>query len=271
MGSRPTLGLVAGSGSFPLRFAESARAAGFRVIAAAHVGEVDKKLESLVDELFWVRLGQFGKIIRTFRAAGVSEAALAGGITKVRIFRGGLRPDWLALRYAAKVTSWNDDGVLRYIASMFESEGIEIIDSTRYCPDILAREGPYTKTAPTEAQWDDIRLGLEVARLVGKADVGQTVCVKEGSVIAVEAIEGTDACLLRAGALAGKGVVIVKTAKPQQDMRFDVPCVGPETVEVARQIGAVALAIEAGRTLVLDEDATIRAADRLGLAIVGVR
>lgn len=270
MDSRPVLGLVAGSGSFPLRFAESAKAAGFRVVAAAHVGEVDEKLESLVDRLFWVRLGQFGKIIKNFRAAGVTEAALAGGITKIRIFSGGLRPDWLALKYAARVTSWNDDGLLRFIASVFKAEGIEIIDSTRYCPDILAREGAYTKTQPTEAQWADIRLGLEVARLVGRADVGQTVCIKEGSVIAVEAIEGTDKCLLRAGELAGPGVVIVKTAKPQQDMRFDVPCVGPETIRIAKQIGAAALAIEAGRTLVLDEDATIRAADRIGFPVVGV-
>lgn len=267
---RPVVGLIAGSGTFPLRFAESARRGGFRVIAAAHIGEADRKLEELADQVTWVHVGQFGKIVNAFRAAGVTEAAMAGGIRKVRVF-GGLRPDLLALKYAAKVSSWNDDGLLRFIANMFESEGIRIIDSTRYCPDILAKEGLFTRKGLDETQEKDVALGLQVARALGSMDVGQTVCVKGGSVVAVEAVEGTDECLRRAGKLAGKGVVIVKTAKPQQDMRFDVPCIGPGTVKVCKEIGASAIAVEAGRTLILDEDETIRAADKLGLAIVAVR
>lgn len=263
-----TIGLIAGSGSFPLRFAESARRAGHRVVVAAHRGETEPGIAALVDDLIWIHLGQFGRIVRFFRKAQVTDAAMAGGITKVRIF-GGLRPDWLALKYASRVTSWNDDGLLRTIAGMFEAEGFRIIDSTRFCPDILAREGPYTKRRIDEAQAKDVALGLEVARAIGRADVGQTVCVKEGSVIAVEAIEGTDACLRRAGALAGPGLVVVKTAKPQQDMRFDVPCVGPETIVVCREIGAKVLAVEAGRTLVLDEEETVHRADRAGIVFLG--
>lgn len=264
------IGLIAGSGSFPIRFARSARAQGHRVIAAAHHGETDRSIESHVDEIIWVHVGQFGKIVKAFRRAGVEQAAMAGGITKIRIF-GGLRPDLLALKYAAKVSSWNDDGLLRFIAGMFESEGIAIIDSTRFCPDILATEGPYTRRQPDEEQLKDVALGLEVARALGAVDVGQTVCVKGGSVVAVEAVEGTDHCLRRAGELAGKGVVVVKTAKPQQDMRFDVPCIGPETIEVCRGIGAAVIAVEAGRTLVLDEDETVRRAERAGIALLGVR
>lgn len=264
------VGLVAGSGTFPLRFAESARASGYRVIAAAHIGETDRAIESLADEVTWVHVGQFGKIVKAFRAAGVTEAAMAGGITKVRVF-GGLRPDLLALKYAAKVSSWNDDGLLRFVAGMFESEGIRIIDSTRYCPDIFAREGAFTRKGLDEAQRKDVELGLQVARALGAMDVGQTVCVKGGSVVAVEAVEGTDRCLARAGELAGKGVVVVKTAKPQQDMRFDVPAIGPNTVDVCRKIGAVVIAVEAGRTLVLDEDETVRRAEKAGIALVGVR
>jgi UDP-2,3-diacylglucosamine hydrolase len=264
------VGLIAGSGTFPLRFAESARASGHRVIAAAHVGETDRSIESLADEVTWVHVGQFGKIVKAFRAAGVTEAAMAGGITKVRVF-GGLRPDLLALKYAAKVSSWNDDGLLRFIAGMFESEGIRIIDSTRYCPDIFGREGLYTNKGLDDAQRRDVDLGLQVARALGAVDVGQTVCVKGGSVVAVEAVEGTDRCLARAGELAGKGVVVVKTAKPQQDMRFDVPCIGPDTIDVCRKIGAAVVAIEAGRTLVLDEDETVRRAEKAGIVLVGVR
>ncbi len=263
------VGLIAGSGSFPLRFAESARAAGHRVIACAHVGETERAIEGLADEVTWVHVGQFGKMVKAFRAAGVAEAAMAGGITKVRVF-GGLRPDLLALKYAAKVTSWNDDGLLRFVAGMFESEGIRIIDSTRFCPDIFARKGPYTRRRPDEAQRADVALGLQVARALGALDVGQMVCVKGGSVVAVEAVEGTDRCLRRAGELAGKGVVVVKTAKPQQDMRFDVPCIGPGTIDVAREIGAVVIAVEAGRTLLLDEEETVRRAEKAGIALVGV-
>ncbi len=264
------IGLIAGSGSFPLRWAESARRAGHRVVAVAHHDETDPAIERIADEVTWVHLAQFGKMIHAFRAAGVTRAAMAGGITKVRIW-GGVRPDLLALKHAAKIRSFNDDDLLRTIAAIFEEEGVAIVDSTAFCPDLLAREGAYTKRKPAPPSQADIELGLRVAREIGRLDVGQTVCVKGLSVVAVEAVEGTDACIRRAAELAGSGLAVVKTAKPQQDMRFDVPCVGPQTVELLARVEAAVLAIEAGRTLVLDEAELTARAEKGKVAVVGLR
>lgn len=264
------IGLIAGSGSFPLRWAESARRAGHRVIAVAHHDETDPAIERVADEVVWVHLAQFGKMIGAFRKAGVSRAAMAGGITKVRIW-GGVRPDLLALKHAGKIKSFNDDDLLRTIAAIFEEEGVAIVDSTGFCPDLLAREGAYGKRKPADPSLADIELGLRVAREIGRLDVGQTVCVKGLSVVAVEAVEGTDACIRRAAGLAGAGLAVVKVAKPQQDMRFDVPCVGPQTVALLAEVEAAVLAIEAGRTLVLDEADLVARADRGRVAVIGVR
>lgn len=264
------IGLIAGSGSFPLRWAESARRAGHRVIAVAHHDETDPAIERVADEVVWVHLAQFGKMISAFRKAGATRAAMAGGITKVRIW-GGVRPDLLALKHAGKIKSFNDDDLLRTIAAIFEEEGVSIVDSTLFCPDLLAREGAYTKRKPAPPSMADIELGLRVARELGRLDVGQTVCVKGLSVVAVEAVEGTDACIRRAAELAGSGLAVVKVAKPQQDMRFDVPCVGPQTVALLAEVEAAVLAIEAGRTLVLDETDLVARAEKGRLAVIGLR
>ncbi len=264
------LGLIAGSGDLPLRVAESARRAGHRVIAVAHRDETDPAIEELCDAVTWVHLAQLGKMLSAFRDAGVTEAIMAGGITKVRIW-GGVRPDLLALKHASKLRSFNDDDLLRVVADVFEAEGIRIADATRYCPDLLAKEGPYGKRGLAGPALADVELGLRVARELGRLDVGQTACVKGLSVVALEAVEGTDACIRRAAALAGDGLTVVKVAKPQQDMRFDVPLVGPKTFDVLVEVKAATLAIEAGRTLVLDADALARRADAAGIAFVGVR
>lgn len=264
------LGLIAGSGIFPLLFAESARRAGRRVVAVAHRGETDPALEAACDAFTWVHLGQLGKMVRAFRSEGVEEAAMVGGIEKVRIF-GGLRPDLLALKHAPKLKKWGNDDLLRTVASMFEEEGIRIVDPSGACPDLVAREGLYTKRRPSEAAAKDIELGQRVAAIVSAADVGQTVCVKGGAVVAVEAMEGTDRCIRRAGEVAGKGFVVVKIAKPGQDLRFDLPCVGPTTVQTLAEAGAAAMAFEAGKSFVLDEPAVVRAADRAGIALLGLR
>jgi len=263
------IGLIAGSGRFPLLFARAARAAGHRVIAVAHEGETDRAIEQEADAVTWVHVGQLGRIIAAFRDAGVAEAAMAGGIQKVRIF-GGLRPDLAALKRIPSLVSRNDDSLLRTIASWFEEEGIRIVECTRFCGELLAREGRYGRRELDARERADVATGLATARALGAVDVGQTVCVKEGSVVAVEAVEGTDRTLRRAGELAGKGVVVVKIAKPQQDMRFDVPTVGPGTLDVLAEIRASALAVEAGRTLVLDEQELVKKADRAGIAVVGL-
>lgn len=264
----PPLGLIAGSGVFPLRFVESARRAGRRVVAVAHRGETDPALEAACDAFTWVHVGQLGKMVRAFRSEGVQEAVMVGGVEKVRIF-GGIRPDLLALKLAPKVKNWGNDALLRAIAALFEEEGIRIIDPSGACPDLVAREGLYTKRRPSDAAQKDLELGRRVAAVVSAADVGQTVCVKGGSVVAVEAMEGTDRCIRRAGEVAGKGFVVVKVAKPGQDLRFDLPCVGPTTIQTLAEAGAAAMAFEAGKSFVLDEAEVVRLADRAGIALLG--
>lgn len=265
--SAAPIGLIAGSGIFPLRFAEAARRAGHRVVAVAHEGETDPAIAEHCEAVTWVKLGQLGKMVRAFRDAGVGEAAMVGGIAKVQIF-GGLRPDLLALKHAPKLRKWGNDDLLRTVASMFEEEGVAIIDPAPFCPDLLAREGIATRTRPSEAVNEDIRFGWEVARTVSAADVGQTVCVKKGNVVAVEAMEGTDRCIRRAGEVGGKGFVVVKVAKPGQDPRFDLPVVGPTTVRTLAEAGAAAMAFPAGRTYLLDPEETVRLADKARLSLI---
>jgi len=264
-----TFGLIAGSGVFPLRVAESARRSGLRVIAVAHEGETDRSIVDLCDSVTWVKLGQLGKIVDALQAGGVKEAAMAGGLPKASLF-GGLHPDLRALRLLPRLRSYETDSLLRSIAEAFESEGIRIVDPLEVCHDLATREGPYASRLPTEAMRSDIALGFRIAKALGGAEAGQSVCVKGGMVVAIEAMEGTDRCIRRAGELAGKGVVVVKVAMPQQDLRFDAPCVGPGTIRSCVEIGASCLAFEAGRTVMLDE-ATVRTmADAGRLAVVGV-
>jgi len=265
-----TIGLIAGSGVFPLRVAASARRAGLRVIAVAHEGETDRSIEALCDRVTWVGLGQLGKILGALHAGGVREAVMAGGLPKARLF-GGLRPDLRALQLLPRLRSLETDRLLRSIAEVFESEGIRIVDPLAICPDLATREGPYGARVPDAAVRADIALGFRIAKALGGAEAGQSVCVKGGMVVAIEAMEGTDRCIRRAGELAGKGVVVVKVAMPRQDLRFDAPCVGPGTVRSCLEIGASCLAFEAGRTLMLDEETVRTMADGGRLAVVGVR
>lgn len=265
-----TLGLVAGGGDFPLRIARSARRAGIRVVAAAHRGETDPSIEALCDRVVWVELGQLGKIIGGLREEGVTEAVMAGGLPKVRLF-GGLRPDAKALKLLPRIRSFETDRLLRAIAETFEDEGIRIVDPLGICPDLGTREGAYGKRVPDDAMRADIELGFRIAKALGGAEAGQSVCVRGGMVVAIEAMEGTDRCIRRAGELAGKGVVVVKVAMPNQDQRFDAPCVGPGTIRTCLEIGASCLAFEAGRTVMLDEETVRRLADAGGLAVVGVK
>lgn len=261
------VGLIAGNGAFPILFARGARKAGLRVVAAAHRDETEPALEAEVDELFWVRVGQIGRIAREFRARGVGEAAFAGGIGKLRAF-GSARPDLSMMRALARLRHFNDDALLRSIARSFEEDGVRIIASTAYLTEVLAPAGALTRRSPTADEERDVALGREVAETLGRADVGQTVVTKGGNVIAVEAAEGTDACIRRAGELAGPGVVVVKRCKPRQDERFDLPAVGPRTVEVLTEVRGAVLAVEAGRTVVLEAERLVALADRARIAVV---
>jgi hypothetical protein len=269
MSTHETIGLIAGSGRLPLLFAESARRQGLRVFAVAHKGESDPALERAVDGVQWVRVGQIGKILDALKGAGVRRAAMAGGIAKVRFFSGA-RPDWLALKLVAQVRDFSDDKLLRFIAEVFEKEGVRIVPPSQFMPDRIARKGLYTRRAPGAGEQRDLEYGLQLARRFGELDIGQTVVVRQGIVLAVEAIEGTDACIRRGGELARGGAVVVKVAKPGQDTRFDLPAVGPETVRAMREAGATALGIEAGAALVLDEPELVRRADKAKVAVVGL-
>jgi DUF1009 family protein len=257
------IGLIAGSGRLPILFAQAAARAGRDVVAVAHEGETDPALRARA----WVKLGQLGRIVEALREAGCSEAVLCGGIRKPKLF--DVRPDWLALKSLSRMRGFGDDAALRAIADVLEEEGVRIVSPLPYVPDLVAPPGPVGIRHLSEVERSDAETGLRVARMLGEADVGQTVVVRRGVVLAVEAVEGTDACIARGGAL-GKGAVVVKARKPGQDERFDTPTVGPLTIAAVVQAGCSALAIEAGQTLVLDRGELAAAADEAGIAVEGI-
>ncbi len=264
------IGLIAGNGSFPLLFARTARSEGLAVIAVAHEGETDPALADEVEACTWIKVGQLAAIIDAFQAAGVRRAVMAGGIRKAALME-GFAPDERALRFLSRLTQWGDDVLLRGVAEELAGEGIAVVESTLFLASILTPEGTLTDQGASPAQWTDVRHGLAVAKGLGAWDIGQTVVVKSGIVLAVEALEGTDETLRRGGGLGRGGAVAVKVSKPNQDLRFDVPAVGPETVAVCRAAGIVVLALEAGRTLLLDRTRVLADATAAALAIVGVR
>jgi DUF1009 family protein len=262
------LGLIAGNGHLPLAIAREARRRGLSVVTVAHRGETLPEIALEVDEITWVSVGSLGRIVQAFRAAGVRRAIMAGGLDKARLLR-RFRPDLAALRVLLSVRGRGDDRLLRAVADYLATEGIEIVDCAALTPDLLAPAGVLSRRPPTAPERTDIEEGWRVARALGDLDVGQSVAVKSGAIVAVEAVEGTDALIRRAGELAGPGVVIVKAAKPGQDLRFDVPTVGPQTVETMAEVGAAVLAVEAGRTLLLDRAETVARANRHRIALVG--
>jgi len=264
-----TLGLIAGNGKFPLIFAEQASRAGYNVIAVAHHGETDPAIEHLVNELNWVYVGQLGKIIRIFQRSEVTEAVMAGGIRKVKLF-GNFRPDLRGTRFLAKLKSREDDDLLRGIAAELAADGIRIIESTVCLSEIIPGEGVLNKRAPGPEEWDDIQLGFRTAKEVGRLGIGQTVVVRKQIVLAVEAAEGTDAAIQRGGKLAGSGCVVVKVSKPQQDLRFDVPAIGVETINRLHEVRGRVLAVEAGKTILLEKERLLERADACGISLVGV-
>ena len=263
------LGLIAGNGKFPLIFAGEAKRTGYSVIAVAHRGETDEAIAQAADEVTWVYVGQLGKMIRAFQRAGVTEAVMAGGIRKVKLF-GNFRPDLRGARFLAKLKSREDDALLRGVADELAREGIQILESTLCLSHIISSEGVLTRRAPRQEEWEDIRLGFQTAKEIGRLGIGQTVVVKNQVVLAVEAVEGSDAAIQRGGVLAKTGCVVVKVSKPQQDLRFDVPAVGVETVQRLHEVEAAVLAVEAGKTILLEKEDLLRQADSYGISVVGV-
>lgn len=263
-----SIGLIAGSGRLPFLFADAAKAQGLAVHAVAFEGEADDSLGPHVSSLSWVKVGQADGIVRALTKHGVTKAVMAGGIGRIRSLTQA-RPDLGMLKIAAGLRSLRDDELLRAVARYFEKHGVQIVAPTDYVKSVLARAGHLAGPPLTAQQQRDVELGREVAAALGRADVGQTVVVKEGVVLAVEAVEGTDECIRRAGKYGGPGGVVVKRCKPSQDLRFDLPAAGPVTLEVMREAGAKVLAIEAGKTVLLDASLLFSDAAKLGFGVVG--
>lgn len=267
---KESFGLITGGGPFPLMAAKAARQKGFRVVAVAHEGESDPALSAVADEVIWIKLGQLGQLIKAFKNRGVKEVLMAGTIEKRKMF-GHIRPDLRAIKIFSKLAFFHDDDILRALANELEREGIKIISSTQYLPELLAPEGNLTIKKPSPSEMKDITFGWTVAEELGRLDIGQSVVVRQKTVLAVEALEGTDEAILRGGRLAKEKAVVVKRSKPNQDLRFDVPSVGLGTIEIMSQVKASTLAIEAGKTLIFDKAEMIQAADKARISIVSRR
>jgi DUF1009 family protein len=277
------LGLIAGNGRFPFLLLEAARAHGLSVVVAAIKEETDPEMDARAAadsgvRVHWMSLGELSRLIETFQSEGVTRAVMAGQVKHKQIFS-SIRPDWRLAKLLVNLRTRNTDMLLGAVAKVLGDEGIELISSTAYLEPLLAKVGVMSARGPSEAEERDIVYGLQVARAIAGFDLGQTVVIAAQACVAIEAMEGTDATIARAGELfrtlgeedstLSRALTVVKVAKPNQDMRFDVPVVGVATIETMRAAGATCLCVEAGRTLLFDLAAMVQVADAAGIAIVG--
>lgn len=275
------LGLLAGWGRFPILVAQTLRSQGHQVHCLGIVGHAERELADACDEFEWIGLARFGAALRWFRRRGIDEAMMAGKIHKVVLFQRrawlNILPDWYTLRacmphFLTRKKDCKDDTLLTMVVDAFARGGVQLVSPTDLAPQLLVQEGHLTRRSPSPWQWKDIRFGWTLAKEMGRLDIGQSVAVKNQAVLAIEAVEGTDACIRRAGELCpAGGFTVVKVAKPQQDMRFDVPTVGLRTLQTLAKAGGRVLAIEAERTIFLDPDAVIDFANRHKMVIVAIR
>jgi DUF1009 family protein len=279
-----TLGLIAGNGSFPFLLLDAARAQGTRVVVAAIKEETDAEINSRASSdpaitLEWFSLGDLSKVIAYFQREGVKQAVMAGQVKHSQIFS-AIRPDWRLAKLLMNLRTRSTDALLGAVAKVLSDEGIELVSSTTFLEPMLAAEGVLTQRAPDEQEQKDIAYGRDVARGIAGYDVGQTVVIAAQACVAVEAMEGTNAAILRAGGILRelegdastleRRLTVIKVAKPQQDMRFDVPVIGMATIAAMKKAGATCLCVEAGRTLIFDRENLLREADAAGIAIVAV-
>jgi len=263
------LGLIAGKGVYPLLLAESAKRRGLkRLVAIAFRGETERRLERLADETTWLYIGQFGRMMEALRASGVKRCVMAGQITPTHLFR--VRPDAAMIALLKRLKIRNAETIFGAVGEKLREIGIELLPASAFMEDHMPGAGLLTARAPTPVEENDIALGLRVANATSGLDIGQTVVIKEGTVLAVEAFEGTDAAIRRAGKLGGPGAVVVKIAKRGHDMRFDIPVVGMHTLRQLRRARAATLAVEADRCILLERDRLVAEANRRGIAIVAV-
>lgn len=269
------LGLIAGNGRFPFLVLEAARGAGHQVTVIALKEETFPDIAAVAARpgasevaVHWISLGQLGTCIDLLKRAGVTRAVMAGQVKHTKLFS-DIMPDLTLVGVLMRLKAKNTDALIAGVADALRDHGIELLDSTAFLAPLLAREGVITSRAPTDDERADLAFGYTIADSIAGMDIGQSIAVKSAAVVAIEAMEGTDAVIARAGQLAGRGVRIVKVAKPNQDMRFDVPVIGVATIEAMKIAGATALSVDAAKTLMIDGDAIVRAADEAGIAIVG--
>jgi DUF1009 family protein len=268
------LGLIAGNGRFPFLVLDAARGLGHDVTVVALKDETFPELADLAArrpaaDFHWISIGQLGTLIKLFTDAGVTQAVMAGQVKHTKLFDVMASADAALLGVLMRAKTRNTDGLIGGIADAMRDKGIELLNSTAFLAPLMAKDGVLTRRAPDRDEQQDLAFGYRIADTIAGLDVGQTIAVKSAAVVAVEAMEGTDALIARAGQLAGSGVRIVKVAKPNQDMRFDVPVVGVSTIEAMKAAGATTLSVDAGKTLMIDGDAIIKAADEAGICIVG--
>ncbi len=263
------IGIIAGGGQFPLLFIEAARKAGRRVVVVAHKGETEPQVADAADSACWIKLGQLGKLLSFLKKEKVRETVFLGTINKTRIFR-DVFPDFKALSLWNKIDRKQDDAILRAIAATIEEEGIKVSESTMYLEDLLFPQGVLTRKKLSKEHVADIEFGWKIARDIGRLDIGQCVVVRDRSVLAIEAIEGTDAAIKRGGTLGGEKAVVIKLRKPGQDFRFDLPATGIKTIESIANVKGSVLAVEAGQSLLFDREKMITEADKAGVVVVGV-
>jgi hypothetical protein len=267
------LGLIAGNGRFPFLVLDAARSMGHDVVVIAIQEEASKEIEDAAArtpkaDVHWVSIGQLGTFLKILEDNKITQAVMAGQVKHIKIF-GGFVPDMTAMSLMGKLKGFNTDALIGAVADLMRERGVELINSAKFLEPLLAAGGPLSERAPTETESKDLEFGYRMADAIAGLDIGQTIAVKHQAVVAVEAMEGTDECIARAGHLAGDGVAIVKVAKPNQDMRFDVPIVGLATIQAMRAAGATVLSVDAGRTLIFDREAFFRSANEAGIAVIG--
>ena len=266
------IGLIAGNGRFPFLALQGARSLGHDVTVVAVKEEAFPELEGAARaagaDLHWVSLGHLGKCIKILKAAGAAQALMAGQVKHAKIFS-GIVPDLTLLSVLTRLRAKNTDALISAVADVLRGEGIELLDSTAFLEPLLARPGTLGRRAPSAEELDDLAFGYRMADAIAALDIGQTIVVKDKAVVAVEAMEGTDAVIRRAGEIAGPGTRVVKVAKPKQDMRFDVPVVGVATIDTMKAAGATAITVDARRTLVVDGERFFEAANAAGIAVIG--
>ena len=263
-----TLGIIAGGGNFPITVARTARERGERVVGAGFASDTDPAFAGHCDAFVWLKLGQLGRLIDFFRAQSVTHVVMAGPINKPRAL--DLRPDWRAAKLLFSTKTRGDDALLRAVTAELEREGMEVVAPHLYSPNLLVPEGVLTKRSPTQREMSDVDFGWLVSQSLGAFDIGQCLVVREKIILAVEAIEGTDAAIRRGGQLGGPGAVVVKRPKPTQDRRLDMPAVGHQTIAAMSEVGASCLAVEAGGCILFDRERTLEHADAKGVVIISL-